>query len=102
MPPLREPGLPMLKRALERAVASQVDIVRNLFAVVDRHRLRPVLNTFPIEFGAGTATEHLERAGLADRVRTLKDPVLPCGEPAENARLHGLAAGEPQARLHPC
>src|SRR5690242_19478238 len=42
----------------------------------------------------------LERAVVADRVEPLEDPVLPCGEPREDFRFHGLGAGEAQIGFH--
>jgi hypothetical protein len=38
LPPVEEVGLPALERALQLAVARQVDVVRDLLAVVDGHR----------------------------------------------------------------
>ncbi len=37
-PPVLELGLPVLERALQRAVAREIDVVRNLFGVIDAHR----------------------------------------------------------------
>ena len=37
LPPVEEVGLPALQRALQLAVAGQVDVVRDLLGVVDRH-----------------------------------------------------------------
>src|SRR6202012_1284691 len=42
-----------------------------------------------------------ERAGLADRVRPLEDPVLPRAQAAEDLGFHGLGAGEAQVGLKP-
>src|SRR5882672_12660860 len=60
----------------------------------------PWLDAFPVEFRLGAGAVDLERALLAHRVRPVEDPVLPRGEAAEDAREHGLRAGEAQARLH--
>src|SRR6186997_1868637 len=40
-----------------------------------------------------------ERAFLADRVRPLEDPVLPCGQPCEYFRFHRLRSAEAQVRF---
>ena len=40
-----------------------------------------------------------QRAVLADRVGTLKDPVLPGGEPGKDFRFHRLRPAETQVRL---
>src|SRR2546423_10752071 len=62
--------------------------------------LTPFSYALPVEFRLGAGAVDLERAVLADRVRPVEDPVLPGGEAAEDARQHGLGAGEAQARLH--
>src|SRR3954462_8522964 len=41
-----------------------------------------------------------QRAGFADRVGTLEDQVLPCGEPRKDFRFHGLGTGEAQVGFH--
>src|SRR5215475_7979393 len=41
-----------------------------------------------------------ERAVLADRVGALEDPVLPCSQPREDLRFHGLGPDEAQIRFH--
>jgi hypothetical protein len=43
----------------------------------------------------------LERALLADRVRSLEDPVLPGGQPREDLRFHRLGAAEAQVGFKP-
>src|ERR1700722_732345 len=57
-------------------------------------------DTFPIKSWSVAGPENLERASLADRVRSDEDPVLPRRESPENARLHRLRAPESQTRLH--
>src|ERR1700745_3328329 len=42
----------------------------------------------------------LERAGLADRVGALEDPVLPRRQAREDFRFHGLRADEAQIGFH--
>src|SRR5258708_3491747 len=42
----------------------------------------------------------LERAVLADRVRALKDPVLPRRQAREDFRFHGLRSHEAQVGFH--
>ena len=44
VPPLQELRLPALERALQRAVADEVDVVRDLFRVIDRAHTRSQLN----------------------------------------------------------
>src|SRR4029078_5818430 len=60
----------------------------------------PNLHSLPVEFGARAAAEELQRAVLADRVRTLEKPVLPCRQTTEQAGMHRLGSGKAQARLH--
>ena len=45
-PPVEEFGLPMLERALQRAIVRKVDVVGDTLGIVDGHGLNP----FPIEF----------------------------------------------------
>src|ERR1700704_431543 len=47
---------------------------------------------------AGAVTP--ERAGLADRVGALKNPVLPRRQPREDFRFHGFGADEAQIGFH--
>src|ERR1700730_16792323 len=41
-----------------------------------------------------------QRAGLADSIGTLKDPVLPRRQAREDFRFHGLGPDEAQVRFH--
>src|SRR5215831_11101665 len=59
----------------------------------------PLLRTLPIELGSALFSVHLQRALVADRVRPLKDPVLPRRQPPEDLRLHRLGAGESEVGL---
>src|SRR5882672_11747403 len=59
----------------------------------------PHSHPLPVELRLATGSEHFQRPLFADRVRAVEDPVLPRGEPAEDARLHGFGAGEAQVRL---
>src|SRR5215471_6750634 len=56
--------------------------------------------SLPVEARALRVAVERERALVAHRVRTLKDPVLPSREPAENLRLHRLRSRKAQARFH--
>src|ERR1700722_19607644 len=60
------------------------------------HRLHPI----PVERGLLALAVNLERALVPDRVRTLKNPVLPGSEAAEHARGQSLGAVEAQVRFH--
>src|SRR5206468_11602779 len=54
VPPLDEVRLPLLERALQRAVVGEVDVVRDLLAVVDAHgisRFGCVQTRFQSNFG---------------------------------------------------
>src|SRR5215510_12002112 len=53
-----------------------------------------------VELGTVGRAVALERAALAHGIGALEDPVLPGGEPAEDARLHGLGTGEADVGLH--
>src|SRR5476651_1476753 len=53
----------------------------------------------PVELGSALLPVHLQRAFFSDRVRPLKDPVLPCGEPPEDLRLHRFWPGETEVGL---
>src|SRR2546430_3247945 len=53
----------------------------------------------PIERRLLSFSIDLQSALLAHRVGTLEDPVLPRGEPPEDARLHRLAPAEAQVRF---
>src|SRR5450631_273122 len=58
------------------------------------------LNPRHIELRLLAGTIALERAGLADRIGALKNPILPRGEAREDFRFHGLRADEAQVRFH--
>src|SRR5271163_1410199 len=58
------------------------------------------LDPAPVEFAASAGAVALQRAALADGVRTLEDPVLPGREAAEDAGFHRLRPGEAKVRLH--
>src|SRR5437868_841506 len=47
------------------------------------------LHALPIEFGFAAGAENFERAIGTHGVRALENPVLPCRQAAEHARLHG-------------
>src|SRR5271167_4146342 len=104
LPPVEKMRLPMLERALQRAVVAEADIVRDPFPIVERHARSPVfrsvLYSFPVEACLAAAAIALQRATLADRIRPGKNPVLPGRKPPEDFRRHGLAAGEAQISLH--
>ncbi len=53
----------------------------------------------PVEFGFGAAAVHLQGALLADRIGAIEDPVLPGGQPPEDARLHAFGHRKSQARF---
>src|SRR3954454_14710125 len=56
----------------------------------------PPLHPFPVEACLVAAAEDLERAGGPGGVRADEDPVLPGGEPSEDARLDGFGHAETQ------
>src|SRR4051812_10339524 len=58
------------------------------------------LNALPVELRLRASSVNLQCALLAHRVWTLEDPVLPSRQTTEDARQHGLGAGEAQARFH--
>ena len=99
-PPVEKSRLPLFESALQRAVVGEADIVRDPLVIVDRHPL-PQLYPLPVEPRPRAAAVALQRALLAGRVRTRKDPVLPSRKPAEYLGRDGLGAGEAQIRLHP-
>src|SRR6185436_13365833 len=71
--------------------------------IVSHKLLRPLFRwsyPLPVVFGLRTSPVDFQSAVLADGVGTVEDPVLPGGEAPEDARQHGLGAGEAQARLH--
>src|SRR6185436_9216496 len=94
-PPLQVLGLPVLERALEPLVAREVDVIG--YAIGGNHE--PASRPVPVELRPTLSTVCTERAVLADRVRTLKDPVLPGAQAAEDLRLHRLRTGKTQVRL---
>ncbi len=107
-PPVEELGLPVLERALQRPVAREVDVVRDLFAVVDAHR------AFLVRCRVGRArqTRSQLKRGLLPVPKTFSAPASPTAFgrmkiqfcQAESrpkiARLHRLGAAEAQVRLH--
>ena len=111
VPPVDEVRLPLLERALQRAVLGEVDVVRDLLRCSRWPWCVPLRvfgcgcggrrsqTRFEVEAGLLAGAVDLERALLADGVRALEDPVLPGGEAAEDARHHVLLAGEAQVRL---
>src|SRR5580692_6998932 len=62
---------------------------------------RASLHSLGVELWLAAAAIAAERAGFADRIGALEDPVLPRGQAAENLGLHGLGAAEPQIGLEP-
>src|SRR5436190_1166356 len=50
----------------------------------------------PIELRPALLAVHFQRTFFADRVRPLKDPVLPGREPSKDFRFHRLGPGEAQ------
>src|SRR4051794_14825374 len=58
-----------------------------------------ISGSFPVELRPPLLPVHLQRALLADGIRTLEDPVLPGGEAAEDLRLERFGPGESQVRL---
>src|SRR5688500_5944393 len=58
------------------------------------------LRSAKVEFRSRLRAVRGERALLADRVRTLEDPVLPCREAPEDLRLHRLGTWESEIGLH--
>src|SRR5687768_4862244 len=54
----------------------------------------------PVEFGTLRLAVERERAALADRVRSLEDPVLPRRQAREDLRFHRLWSGEAERGLH--
>src|SRR3989442_12157185 len=67
-----------------------------------RAALRPghELNPRHIELRPLTGAVALERAGLADRVAALKDPVLPRRQARKDFRFHGPGSAEAHGGLH--
>src|SRR5260370_7669930 len=57
-------------------------------------------DALPVESSLVAASEDFQRAGLSHRIGPDEDPVLPGGEPAENACFQRLARPESQARFH--
>src|SRR5215472_17759920 len=57
-------------------------------------------NSRHIEFRLLAAAVAPQRALLADRVRTLENPVLPRGQAGEDLRFHGLRTDEAKVRFH--
>src|SRR5229473_6644799 len=67
-----------------------------------RAALRPGHKSNPrhIELRPLTGAVAPQRAGLADRVGALKDPVLPRRQARKDFRFHGLRSDEAQVRFH--
>src|SRR6266446_7564876 len=67
-----------------------------------RAALRPGHKSNPrhIELRPLTGAVAPQRAGLADRVGALKDPVLPRRQARKDFRFHGLGSDEAQVRFH--
>src|SRR5687768_12771021 len=57
-------------------------------------------HSIPVELRLVAGAVDLQRAGIPDGVGPDEDPVLPRGQPAEDARFHRLATVEAQVRLH--
>src|SRR5262245_31006091 len=58
------------------------------------------LRSFEIKLRPRLRSVRREGALFADRVRPLKDPVLPGGEPAEDLRFHRFGAGKSEIGFH--
>src|SRR5712671_1299911 len=74
----------------------------NWFLFAIRHSLfaiRP-LNPRHIELRLLAGAVAAQRAVFADRIGTLKNPVLPRRQAREDFRFHGLGADEAQVRFH--
>ena len=99
-PPVDVAGMPGLQRLAHALIVVQTDVVRDQAVVVDRCSVWHRLTSLRIEIRPQSAAVALQRTLLADRVRPLEHPVLPCGQPAEDARLHRLRSGEAQVGLH--
>ena len=101
VPPVDEVRLPLLERALQRAVVGEVDVVGDLLRCSRWPWCSCSFRQTRVEVEAGllAGAVDLERALVADGVGPLEDPVLPRGEPAEDARRHVLLAGEAQVRF---
>src|SRR5207248_10767096 len=56
-------------------------------------------DSFRIEYRPLAGAVAAQRALVADRVGTLEDPVLPCGETREDFRFHGLRPAKPEIGL---
>src|ERR1700685_292502 len=65
-----------------------------------RHSLLALSHSRHIELRLLAGSVAAQRAGLADRVGALEDPVLPRGQAGEDFRFHGLGTGEAQIRFH--
>ena len=85
-PPLQVVGLPVFERALQRAIACKVHIVRDRFAVADRRHGHIVpSNAFEVEMRLAALAVDLERTLVTDGVGPGEDPVLPGREAPEDA-----------------
>src|SRR5882724_11258070 len=58
------------------------------------------LNSFPVEFGFAAGSEDFQCAVFADGIGAIENPVLPGGQASEDARFHGLGAGEAEVGFH--
>ena len=85
LPPIQKLRLPVLQRALQRAIRAEIDVVRNALLIVD------AITLFPIESRLGPGAEQLERAVFAHGIGANENPVLPGRETSEDFRLQGLA-----------
>src|SRR5207248_6344035 len=101
VPPAKECRLPALQRALQRAVAGEVDVVGDELCVIDVHcdisDVDPpgsTLHPLPVELCFVPTSVHLQRSGLSNCVRTDKNPVLPCREATEDSREHRFGLSE--------
>ena len=101
VPPAKECRLPALQRALQRAVAGEVDVVGDQLCVIDVHcdisDMDPpgsTLHPLPVELCFVPTSVHLQRSGLSNCVRTDKNPVLPCREATEDSREHRFGLSE--------
>ena len=105
LPPVDVAGMPGFQRLADAQVLGEADIVRDQAVIVDLaavgHGRDSLSDAFGVEVRPHAGAVAFQRAGFADRVGALEDPVLPGGQAAEDAGFHRFGAGEAQVGLQP-
>src|SRR5580704_2814570 len=109
-PPAEESGLPVFQGALQNAVASEVDVVRNFLGVIGHRKStslgsragQSISNSFPVEFYRRAGAIDFQRTVRAYSIGANEDPILPSGKAAEYARFQCFDATKAQVGFKTC